>query len=168
MRTIIRIIDSISEYTGRTFSWVCVALIFVLVYEVTARYAFMAPTIWAHQLACMLGLTIATMGLAYTHLHHGHVRVDVFYALLPTRGKAVIDVIFGLLFLFPLLAVVTIVACNKMTYSWEIGEVLTQSHWYPPAGPVRTVAFAGLSLFILQGIAQFIRDVYLLIKEKVI
>lgn len=151
-----------------TFSWVCVALIFVLVYEVTARYAFMAPTIWAHQLACMLGLTIATMGLAYTHLHHGHVRVDVFYALLPTRGKAVIDVIFGLLFLFPLLAVVTIVACNKMTYSWEIGEVLTQSHWYPPAGPVRTVAFAGLSLFILQGIAQFIRDVYLLIKEKVI
>lgn len=167
MRKVIRVIDSISEYTGRVIHWACVALILVLVYEAIARYAFMSPTIWAHQLASMLGLTIVAMGWAYTHRHQGHVRVDVFYMHLSPRGKATLDVVFALLFLFPLLFVLTISAGGWMVFSWQMGEVLTWSHWYPPAGPIRTVIFIGLSLFILQGIAQFIRDLYLLTRNKV-
>lgn len=166
MRTLIRLIDSISEYTGRTVQWACVALILVLAYEVTARYVFMAPTIWSHQLASMLGLTIAAMGWAYTHRHKGHVRVDIFYSLLPPRGKAILDVVFALLLFFPLFILLTISAFGWMTFSWEMGEVLTWSHWYPPAGPIRAVMFLGLSLFVLQGVAQFIRDLYLLIRNK--
>jgi TRAP-type mannitol/chloroaromatic compound transport system permease small subunit len=38
--------------------------------------------------------------------------------------------------------------------------------WYPPAGPLRTIVLLGLALFALQGFAQFIRDLYLLIRGK--
>lgn len=166
MRNIIRVVDSISDHTGRLISWACVALILVLVYEVTARYLFNSPTIWAHQLSCMVSASIAALGWAYTHRHHGHVRVDIFYTYLPPRGKAIIDVVFAFLLFFPLVITTAIVAADWMMSAWRMGEVFTESYWYPPAGPVRTVMFLGLSLFVVQGAAKFVRDLYRLIRNK--
>ncbi len=53
-----------------------------------------------------------------------------------------------------------------MFVSWATDERMPITGWYPPAGPLRTVVFYGLALFALQGIAQFIRDLHLLIKNK--
>jgi TRAP-type mannitol/chloroaromatic compound transport system permease small subunit len=39
-----------------------------------------------------------------------------------------------------------------------------QSYWYPPALPIRLVVVLGLCLFLLQGIAEFARDVYAVTK----
>ncbi len=103
MRSIIRVIDSISEWTGKTVRWVCLVLVVVVVYEVTARFVFNAPTLWAFETICMLLCTIGALGWAYTHRHHGHVRVDVLYTLLSPRGRAIIDVGGYLIFFFPLL-----------------------------------------------------------------
>jgi len=166
MRTIIRVIDSISEYTGRTVLWLCVVLIFVLAYETTARYVFNAPTNWAMETGEMLGATIAVMGWSYTHRHHGHIRVDVFYARLSPRGKAIVDVTCSVLFLFPLLAILIYTSATWMWFSWKMNEKLIESNWLPPAGPIKTVVLLGVCLFALQALAQFIRDFYLLIRNK--
>ncbi len=166
MRIIVRAIDSISEWTGKTIRWACVALVLVLVYEVTARYVFNAPTIWAHETSCMLGGTIVALGWAYTHRHHGHVRVDVLYMHLSPRGKAIVDVLCASFLLFPLLAILIYMAADFMWVAWLRGEVLIESYWYPPSGPIRTVTLLGLCLFAFQGVAQFIRDLYLLIRNK--
>jgi len=166
MRNIVRVIDSISEWTGNAVRWVCVALILVLVYEVTARYVFIAPTIWAHQTSVMLGSSFAALGWAYVHRHHGHVRVDVIYMHLPTRGKAIIDVLCAFFLFFPLLFVLIYAAADFTWVAWIEGEVLTQSYWYPPAGPTRTVVLLALCLFVLQGGAQFIRDLYVVIRNS--
>lgn len=166
MRRILEIIDSISEYTGRAAKWICVALVIVLTYEVMMRYVFNAPTIWAHLTSMMLSGAIVMMGLAYTHLHHGHIRVDIFYTRLSPRGKAVTDVICALLFLFPLLAIFLRTSASWMWRSWIEGEVRIESYWYPLAGPFRTVMFLGVCLFALQAVAQFIRDLYFLVRNK--
>ena len=165
MRKAIAAIDSISEWTGKTARWACVALILVLVYEVTARYVFNAPTIWAHDLTTMLLCTIAALGWAYTHHRHGHVRVDVFYVHLSERGKAIVDICGFLIFLFPLVFILTQTAVSRMLFTWSLGERLLMSYWYPPAGPIRTVLLLGLAIFGLQAIAQFIRDIHLLIRN---
>ena len=114
MRVIVRIIESISEWMGNAVRWACVALVLVLVYEVMMRYAFTAPTIWAHQTSCMLGSTFAAVGWAYVHRHRGHVRIDVFYARLSPRGKAVVDVLCAFFLLFPLLLVLIYTATEFM------------------------------------------------------
>jgi len=164
MNSVLHLIDSISEHTGKVFKWVTAILVLALVYEVTARYVFDAPTIWAHQLSTMLGATISAMGWAYTHRYQGHVRVDVFYGRLPRRQQALIDVVCALVFFFPLVLLLAYQSWAQMVYSWQMGEVLTQTYWYPPAGPIRTVVFVGLVLFGLQGIAQFVRDARVLLK----
>jgi len=166
MRSILRLIDSISEWTGKTIRWLCVALVIVLLYDVIMRYVFGAATIWAYETAVMVGATIYVMGWAYVHRHHGHVRVDVLYTHLSSRGKAIIDIICGLFFLLPLLIILIDAAVSYTWRSWLIGERLAETFWYPPAAPFRTMIVVGLFLFILQSVAQIIRDLYLLARNK--
>jgi TRAP-type mannitol/chloroaromatic compound transport system permease small subunit len=138
----------------------------VLFYEVVARYVFNAPTIWAHDTAGMLGGTIAAVGLAYTHLHHGHIRIDLLYRRLSPRGKVLLDVVCALVLFFPLTVLLAYSAADAMWDSWIEGEVLMASFWFPPAGPIRTVVLVGCCLFVLQGAAHFIRDLHMLIRNK--
>ena len=166
IRTILRVIDSINQRAGSSASWLCIALVLVGVYDVILRYAFNAPTIWAHETAVMLGGTIVALGWAYTHRHRGHVRVDVIYTHLSPRGKALTDVLCASFLLLPLLIILIYTAADFMWVAWIRGEVLIESYWYPPSGPIRTITFLGLCLFALQGIAQLIRDLYTLLGSK--
>jgi len=166
MRAIVRVLDSISEHTGKIVLWAAVALVVVLCYEVTMRYVFNSPTNWVMETSMMLGGTIAAMGWGYTHRHQGHVRVDVFYMHLSPRGKAIVDVACSIIFLFPLLAILIYASASWAHFSWEMGEKMVGSSWKPPAGPIRSIVPLGFCLFTLQCVSQFIRDLYLLVRNK--
>lgn len=167
IRTIVRVFEYLNEWTGsKVACWACVALIMVLLYETVARYVFDSPTGWVFETSMMLGITIGSLGLGYTHKHHRHVRVDVFYRLLSPRGKAILDAVCASLLLLPLVVVIAITAADWMWFSWSKGEVMIKAVWYPPTGPIRTVFFLGFSLFAAQGVAQLIRDLHLAIRKK--
>ncbi len=155
-----------SEFAGGTVKWFAYALILIMVYDVTMRYVFNAPTMWAYETAIMLGAAMYILAWSYTHRHHGHVRIDVIYTHLSSRGKAVIDVIGALLFFLPLAAVLIYTSAFWMWRAWSIKEVLTEGYWYPPLSPLRTVIFIGAILFTLQGGARIFRDVYILVRNK--
>ena len=166
MNRVLNAIDTMSEHTGRTIAWLAVLLVLVLAYEATARFVFDAPTIWAHQFATMVGATIASLGWAYTLRHNAHVRVDIVYSNLSKKWQAGIDAFFTAFFFFPLLGTSVVVAAKWMERSWRMGETFTESFWYPPAGPLRTLVFIGLLLFLLQGFALFWRALQVLAERR--
>jgi len=166
LKRLVHVIDYISEWSGRILSWLCVAVIIVLVYEVVMRYVFDKPQIWTSQMGCMMGGAIVALGWAYTHRHSRHVRVDVFYGHASPRGKAIIDVVCALVMFFPLMFALIYSAVLWAHTSMVMNERLTYSFWFPPAYPSRIVVVVGLSLFTLQGVARFIRDLHLIIKGK--
>jgi TRAP-type mannitol/chloroaromatic compound transport system permease small subunit len=114
----------------------------------------------------MIGVTIAAMGLAFTHKYDGHVRVDVFWRLLSPKGRAIADLIGALVFFFPLIIILTWVSAQWTQWAFSVKEIMTQSYLYPPAWPIRFVMALGYLLFIPQGIAKFIRDLYLVIRNQ--
>lgn len=167
MRALVRVIDGISEWTGKVSSWVfCSFLVLIVCYDVLMRYAFNSPVIWGYDLTWMAAAAIAALGWAYTYRHGGHVRIDVFYAHLSSRGKALIDTLGSLLAFFPFIILLLYRSADWARYAWSTGEELQTTFWYPPAGPIRTVLFIGLLLFALQGVAEFVRSFYLLIGSK--
>ncbi|MFC1931281.1 TRAP transporter small permease subunit [Chloroflexota bacterium] len=166
MESVVRFVDSISKFSGKIVRWACVILIIVVVYEVVARYVFNAPTIWGYETGTMLGATIVAMGWAYTHWRHGHVRIDLFYSRLSTKGKAIVDVVCAIVMLFPLLIVLMYGAFEHLKFAIKMGETLSESYWYPPAAPIRAVVLLGLFMFFLQSVAQFIRDLNMAIRNK--
>ena len=164
MKKVVRFIDSVSKWTGLSARWACLALVLVLCFEVMMRYVFDAPTIWAHEMSTSLGVIIVCLGWSFVHLRRGHVRVDVFYSRLSSRGKGIIDVACFLVFFLPLLLVLIYAAGRMAWEAYIFDEVLMQSYWYPPALPIRLVVVLGLVLFLLQGVAEFLRDVYAVMK----
>jgi len=166
MKIVLRTIDSISDWAGRTARWFTALVVLVITYDVMMRYLFRAPTMWAYETAIMLGATTYAFAWSYTHRHRSHIRVDVFYRVMPTRGRAVIDVVGDLLLFFPLIIVLIDTSITWTWRAWVISEKSVETYWYPPVAPVRTLVTLGLCFFALQGVAQFIRDIHLLIRNK--
>jgi len=166
MRVALRIIDNLSEYTGRFIRWFCAILMLILTFEVISRHIFNHPTQWAHQTSLMMSGALIALGWAYVHRHRAHVRVDVIYSHFSPRGQALTDVILDIMIFFPLMAALIYAAWTKMLYSWEMNEVMVETYWFPPVGPNRTVVLIGLALLGLQGVSNFIKNAYLLLRNK--
>ncbi len=160
MKKLLGAIDSVSHYTGAFMRWFIVALILILTFEVTGRYVFNHPTQWAHQTSLMMSGAIVALGWAYVHRHNAHVRVDILYSHLTPRGRAIIDIVMDVIIFFPLIAALVYTAWNKMWYSWEMNEIMTETYWYPPVGPNRTAIFLGIALLGVQGVSNFIKSIY--------
>ncbi len=166
MRATLRVVDAISDWTAKAVSWLAVALVLVLVFDVTERYVFGGATVWAFETATMLGATIYVMGWAYVTRMREHIRVDVIYVHLSPRVQLIIDVIGTLLFFLPLLYVMIDTSIYYMLRAWRIEEKLAETFWYPPAGPFRTVVVVALFLLAFQTVANLIRDFYQLFRNK--
>jgi TRAP-type mannitol/chloroaromatic compound transport system permease small subunit len=166
VKAVLQVIDLISDWTAKAVSWLAVALVLVLVFDVVERYVFGGATVWAYETGTMLGATIYVMGWAFVHRMREHIRVDVIYVHLPPRARLIIDVTGTLLFFLPLLYVLIDTSIYYMLRAWRIEEKLAETFWYPPAGPFRTVVVVGLFLLAFQTVANLIRDFYQLVRNK--
>lgn len=166
MRKILRVIDAISDRTGKIACWLAALLVALISLEVIMRYFFNAPTMWNYETGMMVGGSLFAMGWAYAWRHHSHVRIDVFYTHLSPRGKAAVDVAGAFVFFFPLMMLFVSVSIAWAWQAWEISEKSVETYWYPIIAPFRTMVSLGFLLLALQGTAQFIRDFYLLVRNK--
>jgi TRAP-type mannitol/chloroaromatic compound transport system permease small subunit len=166
MKKFMHSIDATSEWTALTGRWFIVALVVLVTAEVTLRYVFNKPTLWGYELHVMLAASSYVLAFAYTHLHRAHVRVDMIYAHIPPRGRALIDVLGNLIIFFPFIILLSLAAWSWMFDSWATGEKMPITGWYPPAGPLRTVVLYGIVLFALQAFVHFVRDLHVLIRGK--
>lgn len=166
MRSILRFVDSISDSTGKIARWFAVALVALMTFEVIMRYIFGRPNLWVHDLVIMMGAGLYALAFAYAQRHRAHVRVDVFYTRLSLRGRAFIDVLGGLLIFSPLIILLIYTSISWAEHAWAVDEKLPITGWYPPLAPLRTVVVIGFIVLALQGMAQLIRDLYFLIRNK--
>ena len=166
MKRFLKIIDSISEWTGKTACWLALAIVVLISFEVTLRYVFNSPTIWGYETQLMVGGSLYALSWAYAQRYNSQIRIDVIYTRLSPRVRAGIDA-FGTFFLFfPILGAFTYGAIGKAINAWVTGEVGTWFYWFPPLAPFRTVIAFGFLIFALQGLANFIRDAYFLVRNK--
>jgi TRAP-type mannitol/chloroaromatic compound transport system permease small subunit len=168
LRRVLRSIDRISETAGQVGKWFALVLVVVASFDAIARHFFNAPTIWAYDTITMAGGAIYLLGASYNYLHDAHTRVDLVYQYLSERKKALFNVVFSLILFFPMMIAMLYMATTWAIRAWTINEVLFNSFWYPPAGPYRTIFALGLFLLVLQGLANFVRDLYFAIRGQTI
>lgn len=166
MRKTVQICEAISEWTGNIVMWFGLALVLLLTWEVFMRHVLQSPTIYSYEVSTMIGVTIGAGGLGFAHKYHGHVRVDVLWRLMSPRGRATSDAIASIFFFFPFILIVAIISSEWALQSFVEGEIMTKTYLYPPAWPVRVVMALGFFLFVPQGIAKLIRDLYMTFKKK--
>jgi len=156
----VRAIDKFTDVTGTWVAWLNVLLVLAVSYEVFARYAFNAPTIWSFDVTYMLYGTIFMLGAAYA-LHKGaHIRTDFFFEKWSIRTKGAIDSIAYVVFFFPSLIVFLVVSWNEGWYSFTIGEVSEQTPWRPILWPYKMVIPLAVLLLLIQGVSETIKSLW--------
>ena len=159
MERFLRVIDRISEITGRMASILVVILTLAICYDIFMRYVFAKPSFWAYDMTIMLYGSFAILGAAYCHYLGGHVRMDLLYGKLSTRGKAIADIVGYLILFFPLMIILVYKCGQHAIWSMSFGERSSASAWRPYLGPFKLIIAYGLTLFLLQGIADFLRRI---------
>ena len=165
MEKFLRIIDGASVWTGKLASFLVILLILAIGYDITVRYLFATPNLWAYDSTYMIYGGYTMLGAAYCHCQKGHVRMDLFYGRLSERGKAITDVICYLLLFFPLFSVLLYKCGENAIWSLLHSERSSASVWRPYMAPFKLSIVFGIFLFYLQGIAEFIRALTVAVKR---
>lgn len=116
-----RRLDAINQALGRLSGWLVLALTLVTVSQVIARYVFNASSVGMQELEWHLFGAIFLLAGAYTLNEEGHVRVDVFYARMPPRMQALVNIAGLLLLLLPTCGIIlyygTIFSLQSLAFS---------------------------------------------------
>ena len=157
----IRLIDSISAWSGRAVAWLIVPLIFVMTWEICVRYLG-RPTQWAFDLSYMLYGAMFMLGAAYTLYRGAHIRTDFLYQKWPVRTQALVDALCYLVLFFPGIALFLWIGTEFAWQSWLREERSVGSSWMPVIYPLKAVLPIATALLLLQGVSEFLKCIYAL------
>lgn len=153
-----RLIDHLSTAAQRISMVMVLALTAVMIFEVVARYAFNAPTIWAADLSYMLNGAMFMLASAFALKERGHVRIDFMVSGL---SRAWQDRLFGALLLglfVPAVTMIGWVAAGRAWKSFVTGETEPVSIWQPVIWPFHLAIAVGLWALTLQALAEGVRS----------
>jgi TRAP-type mannitol/chloroaromatic compound transport system permease small subunit len=152
-------IDNMSAGVGKGASYLGFVLVATVLYEVVARYLFNAPTIWSFQMTKFLYGGTYLLGGAWVLKQDRHIRIDVLSTRLSPRAKAIVSLACYSILFFPLMLTLFGASIGDAVWSWRMQEHEALTNWQAPLYPIKTVIPFAVLLFILQGIAEFIRTV---------
>jgi len=156
----IRGIDRFTDVTGTWIAWLNLPLVLAVSYEVIARYAFNAPTVWSYDVSYMLYGTIFMLGAAYA-LHKGaHIRTDFFYEKWSVKTKGMVDSISYIVFFFPSIIMLFLASGSEAWYAYTIHETSEQTPWRPILWPYKSVVPLTCVLLFVQGISEVIKSTW--------
>lgn len=163
MKQYLHTIDRISEWSGKIFSWLLVVTMVIIAFEIFMRI-FGSSQVWVFDVTLFTAGSVYLMGGAYTLWRGTHVRMDIFYIRFSPRTKALFD----LITLPGFIVFVGILLWQGGVRAWEsfqMKEILFTA-FQPPVWPVRWTIPIGALLIFLQGLAEAVRDVYMVAKGE--
>lgn len=157
VRKYVHFVDSVSDYVG----YLAASLIFfmggVLIFDAFTRNVIDMPVHWAIELTQFTLAAYYFMGGAITLKNEDHVRMDLFYANLSTKGKARIDLATVSCLIF-FLSVMLAGSISSLQYAIQTGE-RRFSIWNPSVIPIKTLMVACLVLMLFQAVAIVFKHV---------
>lgn len=100
---------------GEVFSYLFLACMMIIAFEVVARYGFGAPTVWAHDVITILAAVGFVMSGFYTMERRAHIRVTLIYDRLPAVVRRWIDILNGII----VLAFVGLLGAQTAVDAWH-------------------------------------------------
>lgn len=160
----IKTIDTVNEKISKAVSFLVFALVLTLSYEVFSRYVLGNPTQWSFDLTYFLSSMFLMLSMAYTWKCGEHVGVDLISSRLPKRITALLNIIFILGLFFLAWSNIARVMYVDVLRSWALQERSTIG-FMPIVYPYKTWIFMGVTMLVLQGVSQLIKEFFVLFKK---
>jgi TRAP-type mannitol/chloroaromatic compound transport system permease small subunit len=157
--TLSRAIDRVNAGVGRVTRGLTLLMVLVTTYDVVMRYAFRSSYVFVQELEWHLFAVLFLLAAGYAHLKNDHVRVDIFYARMSRRAQALVDVIGGLLFLFPSCFLIVFTSVPFIRASVGVLEGSPDPGGLPGRFLLKMAIPLGFGLLALQGISELVKNV---------
>jgi len=157
VRSLIGLAERWVTAVGILAALLLVPLVVATTWEVVARYAFGAPTIWAYEVGYTLTGAHFLLALAYTLRQGEHIRIDVLSGSLPARARRAIDALAYALVL-PILLWITWTLWGYTSAGFARGETSGQSALNLPVWPFRAVICLAFATFALQVLCELAKS----------
>ena len=157
MQNLLLLIDRVSTWIGQFFSWLIVALTFMISWEVFSRYVLDSPHAWAFDVMSMMYGSLFMMAGAYTLSKNGHVRGDVLYGFFPPRLQAWLDLTLYIVFFIPGVVALAYAGYGFAAESWAINEHSNITADGPPIYPFKTILPIAGAFLLAQGLVEIVR-----------
>lgn len=157
LNRLLRAIDGFSRPVGGLAMAMIALLVAAMFYEVVARYAFHAPTVWSYDISYMLNGTIFLLGAGLALSKNLHVRIDFLSSRLPVRIQHGLNLVFYIGLILPIFAVLAYIATRNAAIAFLTGELEPVSPWAPVIWPFYAGIALGLVCFCLQAVAEAVR-----------
>ncbi len=116
---------------GKAVAWLTVVMVLLTFAIVILRYGFNLGWIWLQEIVTYLHVMVFTIVAAWTLQQDGHVRVDIFYAEMPAKKRALVDLLGTLIFLVPFCIFVLVIAWPYVASSWKLMEASREAGGLP-------------------------------------
>ena len=118
MTRLFNLIDAFSRLLSWIAQLVTVVLVISMIYEVVARYAFGAPTIWAFDISYMCTGTLFVLGAAYALKQDAHVRIDFLAQKMPLGVRRRIEGFVFIMLIAPIFGALSKFAIERAWRAW--------------------------------------------------
>lgn len=152
-------IDAVNEWIGRGISWLVPLMVATTFAVAVLRYGFGLGWVWLQELYVWAHGIIFMVGMGYTLLHDGHVRVDILYQAASPRTKALINLLGVLIFLLPTAGVVLWVVYPYVELSWFRLESSREAGGMPGLYVLKSAMVVFCIVLAMQGVSLALRSV---------
>ena len=118
-----RVADRALARIGRWASWLWVALLAVIIVNVTLRYLFQEGRIELEELQWHINAVAFMLAIAYAYRVDAHIRIDLVSNRLRPRTQVWIEFYGTLLFLLPFIVAVLVFSWSFVAHSWAASEI---------------------------------------------
>jgi len=150
---------------GKAVSWLTLAMVLLTFVIVILRYGFNLGWIWLQESLTYLHVTVFCIVAAWTLQLDGHVRVDIFYAGMTEKKRALVDLFGTLLFLVPLCVFILVIAWPYVANSWKLLESSREAGGLPLVFLLKTLMMMLPALLLVQAFIN-ISDSWKLIRSQ--
>lgn len=155
-------VDFVISGIGKTASWMWLIVTGVIIYAVVGRYAFGLGSVTLEEVQWHLAGAGWLLGLGYTLVTDGHVRVDVIHERLSLRGQAWVELFGLLLLLLPFLWLAVYEMVPYAYSSWQQGETSQAPAGLPHRWVLKAVLALSFVLLILAALSRLLKVTALL------
>lgn len=165
LKNISSAIDTFSQKQGQWSALLILPLTFIVIYEVIMRYAFDAPTIWGFEATTFIYGVHFMLGLAFTDVNDGHVKVDIFTGRARPQTQSFLVILTNLVIFLPVFSCMTIWAW-KYAITSTLQKELNSTSWAPAVWPIKLIMAVAFSFLMIQGISTVFKAVISLSSAK--
>lgn len=131
--------------------------------NVLLRYVFGLSIVAAYEAVVYAFGVVMTSVAGWALLTDQHVRIDVFYGRMAARKRAAVNVVGTVLFLAPLLYVITARSSDYVRRSWKVRETSNELAGLDYVYVLKSFILVFVAVLVIQGLSFFLRNLRVLI-----